>query len=58
MTRWWPSRLISKPTMGPNILGAKGNYFKHEKQQEGFDPKGEVRSPMDIGEFGDLAKLG
>jgi len=44
--------------MGPNILGAKGNYFKHEKHQEGLDPKGEVRSPMDVGEFGDLAKLG
>jgi hypothetical protein len=39
-------------------LGAKRNYFNHEKHQEDFDPKREVRSPNDYGEFGDLAKLG
>jgi hypothetical protein len=39
-------------------LGAKGNYFYHVKHQEGLDPKREVRSPKDVREFGDLAKLG
>jgi hypothetical protein len=39
-------------------MDAKGNYFNHEKHQEGLDPKREVRSPKDFGEFGDLAKLG
>jgi hypothetical protein len=39
-------------------LGAKEDYFNHEKHQEGLDPEREVRSPKDIGEFGDLAKLG
>jgi hypothetical protein len=39
-------------------LVAKGNYFNHEKHQEGLDPEREVRSPKDDGEFGDLAKLG
>jgi hypothetical protein len=38
-------------------LGAKGDYFNHEKHQEGLDPEREVRSPKDIGKFGDLAKL-
>jgi hypothetical protein len=39
-------------------MGAKGNYFNHEKHQEGLDPEREVRSPMDFWEFGDLANLG
>jgi hypothetical protein len=39
-------------------LGAKGDYLNHEKHQEDLDPKREVRSPKDIEEFGDLAKLG
>ena len=39
-------------------LGTKGNYSKHEEHQEDLDPEGEVRSPMDFGEFGDLAKYG
>jgi hypothetical protein len=43
---------------GQTHLGAKGNYFNHEKHQGGLDPEREVRSPKDIGEFGDLAKLG
>jgi hypothetical protein len=43
---------------GQTHLGAKGNYFNHEKHQESLDPKREVRSPKDLGEFGDLAKLG
>jgi hypothetical protein len=38
-------------------MGAKGNYFIHEKHQESLDPKREVRSPKDYGEFGDLTKL-
>jgi hypothetical protein len=38
-------------------LGAKGDYFNHKKHQ-GLDPEREVRSPKEIGEFGDLAKLG
>ena len=40
------------------FLGAKGNHFKHEEHQEGLDPEREVRSPSDVGEFGDLAKCG
>ena len=36
-------------------LGAKGDHFQHEEHPEGLDPEGEVRSPMDIKEFGDLA---
>jgi hypothetical protein len=43
---------------GQTYLGAKGDYFNHEKHQEGLDSKREVRSPKDFGEFGDLAKLG
>jgi hypothetical protein len=39
-------------------LGAKGNYFKHEEHQEDLDPEGEVKSPMDFREFGDLALFG
>jgi hypothetical protein len=42
---------------GQTHLGGKGNYFNHEKHQEGLDPEREVRSPKDYGEFGDLAKL-
>ena len=42
--------------MGSNALGAKGDHLQHEEHQEGLDPKREVRSPMDFGEFGDLAK--
>ena len=38
-------------------LSAKGDYFQHEEHQEGLDPKREVRSPMDFGEFRDLAKV-
>jgi hypothetical protein len=38
-------------------LGAKGDHFQHEEHQEGLDPEGKVRSPMDFGEFGDLAKF-
>jgi hypothetical protein len=41
---------------GQTHLGAKGYYLKHEKHQEGLDPKREVRSLKDFGEFGDLAK--
>ena len=40
------------------LLGAKGDHFQYEEHQEGLDPDGEVRSPMDFGEFGDLAKYG
>jgi hypothetical protein len=43
---------------GQTNLGAKGNNFNHEKHQESLDPEREVRSPKDIGEFRDLAKLG
>jgi hypothetical protein len=39
-------------------LGAKEDYFNHEKHQECLDLKREVRSLKDFGEFGDLAKLG
>jgi hypothetical protein len=39
-------------------LGAKRDYFNHEKHQEGLDPKREVSSPKDFGNFGDLANLG
>jgi hypothetical protein len=40
---------------GQTHLGAKADYLNHEKHQEGLDPKREVRSPKDFGEFGDLA---
>ena len=40
------------------LLGAKVDYFQYEEHQEGLDPEREVRSPMDFGEFGDLAKFG
>jgi FtsZ-binding cell division protein ZapB len=33
---------------GQTYLGAKRNYFNHEKHQEGLDPKREVRSPKDL----------
>jgi hypothetical protein len=39
-------------------LDAKGEYFNHEKHQEGLDPEREVKSLKDVGEFGDFAKLG
>jgi hypothetical protein len=44
--------------MGQTHMGVKGNYFNHEKHQEGLDPEREVRSSKDYEEFGDLAKLG
>ena len=40
---------------GAKHIGARGDYFQHEEHQEGLDPEEEVRSPMDFGEFGDLA---
>ena len=42
--------------MAQTLLGAKGDHFQHEEHQEGLDPERKVRSPMDYGEFGDLAK--
>ena len=39
-------------------LGAKGNYFNHEKHQEGLDLEREVSGPMVVGKFGDLANSG
>jgi hypothetical protein len=39
-------------------LGAKGDYFNHEKHQEGLDPKREMRSVKDFEEFGDMKKIG
>jgi hypothetical protein len=44
--------------VGQMHLGAKEDYFNHEKHQGGLDPKREVRSPKDVVEFGDLAKSG
>jgi hypothetical protein len=44
--------------MSQTHLGAKQNYLIHEKHHEGLDPKREVKSLKDFGEFGDLAKLG
>jgi hypothetical protein len=52
------NKQANKGKKGQTHLGAKGNYFNHEKHQEGLDPKREVRSPKDHREFGDLAKLG
>jgi hypothetical protein len=43
---------------GQTRLGAKGDYLNPEKHQEGLDPKREVKSSNDYGEFGDLTKLG
>ena len=39
------------------LLGAKGNHLQHKEHQKGLDPEREVRSPMDFGEFGDLAQF-
>ena len=39
------------------LLSAKGNHLQHEEHQKGLDPEREVRSPMDVEEFGDLAKV-
>ena len=44
--------------MGSNAFGCQRRSFQHEEHQEGLDPEREVRSPMDIGKFGDLAKYG
>jgi hypothetical protein len=44
--------------MGPNAFGCQGDYFQHEEHQEGLDPKGEIRSLVDFGEIGGLAKFG
>jgi hypothetical protein len=52
------NKQANKGKGGQTHQGAKGNYFNHEKHQEGLDHKREVRSPKDDGEFGDLAKLG
>jgi hypothetical protein len=38
-------------------MGAKGNFFNHEKHQEGLDPKREVRSPKVPGIWR-LSKIG
>jgi hypothetical protein len=38
-------------------MGAKGDCFQHEKQQEDLVPEREVRSPKDFREFGDLTNL-
>ena len=43
---------------GQTLLDAKGNHFQHEEHKEDLDPKREVTSPMNFGEFGDLAKFG
>src|SRR5688572_3612624 len=43
---------------GQTHLGAKGDCFNHDEHQEGLDPKREVRSPKDYGEFGYFTKLG
>ena len=40
------------------LFDAKRDHFKYEEHQEGLDLEREVRSPMDFGEFGDLAKYG
>ena len=49
---------VNKQANGQTHLGAKGDHFQHEEHQEGLDPKRKVRSPMDFGEFEDLAKYG
>jgi hypothetical protein len=36
----------------------KGDYFNYEKHQEGLGPMRELSSPKEIGEFGNLTKLG
>ena len=43
---------------GQTLLGAKGNHLQHEEHQKGLDPERKVRSPIDFGECGDLAKYG
>ena len=44
--------------MDQTHLDAKGDYFNHEKYQEGLDLERGVRSPKDLEEFLDLANLG
>ena len=39
-------------------LGAKGDHFQHKEHQESLDHERDVRSLMDIEEFGDLVKYG
>jgi hypothetical protein len=39
----------NKGKRGQKHLAAKGNYFNHEKHQEGLDPKREVRRTKDLG---------
>jgi hypothetical protein len=51
------NKQANKGKGGQRHLGAKGNNFNHEKQQESLNPEREVRSPKDVGEFGGLANL-
>jgi hypothetical protein len=39
-------------------MGAKSNYFNHEKHQEDLDPKREVRCPKDVRGIWRLGKIG
>jgi hypothetical protein len=39
-------------------LGAKGNYFNHEKHQEGLDPKREVKKSEGLRGIWRLGKIG
>jgi hypothetical protein len=39
-------------------IGAKRDYFNHEKHQKKLGPKREVRNSTDLRELGDLAKIG
>jgi hypothetical protein len=43
---------------GQSHLGAKGDYLNHEKNQEGLDPKREVKSPKDFRGIWRLGKFG
>jgi hypothetical protein len=52
------NKQANKGKRGQMHLGAKGNYFNHEKHQEELDPKREGRSLKVHKEFGDLTKLG
>jgi hypothetical protein len=43
---------------GQTHMGAKSNYFNHEKHQEDLDPKREVRCPKDVRGIWRLGKIG
>jgi hypothetical protein len=52
------NKQANKGKGGQTHLGAKGDYFNHEKHQEGLDLEREVRSPKDVWGIWRLGKSG